>query len=413
MNVRERFLEVMLNFNKHVTPPKWEFGYWGGTVDNWYASGLPKIQYPKIPTEIITSTSSLYTTAWNSAPKEKLPDGYAVLGGSLYWPTQGLGIDHDVKNALNMDKTITQVDVECVFYPRFDVEIIEETEEMQTYIDIDGVKRTFHKTTGVIPTFVEGVIKDRKSWEKVKEERVNLDDVRGRLPSNWSEQVKAYKNRDYVLNLGGYPNGYFGTLAQLMGYEKLFYMYYDDPKLIHDILHTFTEVWIAVYSEVLAEVEIDVFTFWEDISANTGSMVAPKTIKEFMLPYYKRITDFLKSKGVKVIFIDTDGDCVDLIPIFLEGGITGMYPLEASCGVDIVKVRKAFPKLQMMGGIPKYEIKHGKKRTDEILEPVAEVLKTGGYVPFGDHLIPPDIPWEHFKYYREKLNGMLESFSKN
>ena len=43
MNVRERFLEVMLNFDKHVTPPKWEFGYWGGTVDNWYASGLPKI----------------------------------------------------------------------------------------------------------------------------------------------------------------------------------------------------------------------------------------------------------------------------------------------------------------------------------------------------------------------------------
>ncbi|MCP4397307.1 MAG: hypothetical protein GY801_08425 [bacterium] len=413
MNVRERFLEVMLNFNRHVTPPKWEFGYWGGAINSWYASGLPKIREPEIPTETITSTSSLYIPSWNSVPKGHLPEGYAVLGGSLYWPTQGFAVDHDVKHALNMDTTITQVDVECVFHPHFDVEFVDETEEIMTYIDIDGVKRAFHKGTGVIPTFVEGVIKDWNSWEKLKEERLNLNDVKGRLPANWAEQVKAYKDRDYVVNLGGYPNGCFGTLAQLIGYDHLFYLYYDDPKLVHDILSTFTDVWIAVYSEVLAEVEVDVFTFWEDISAGTGSMVAPKTIKEFMLPYYKKITAFLKSNGVDVIFIDTDGDCVDLIPIFLEGGITGMYPLEASCGVDIVKVRKDFPELQMMGGIPKYEIKYGKQRTDEILEPVAEVLKTGGYVPFGDHLIPPDIPWEHFTYYREKLNGMLESFAKN
>ena len=40
MTIRERFLAT-LNFEP-VAPPKWEFGYWGGTINNWYAQGLPR-----------------------------------------------------------------------------------------------------------------------------------------------------------------------------------------------------------------------------------------------------------------------------------------------------------------------------------------------------------------------------------
>ncbi len=131
-----------------------------------------------------------------------------------------------------------------------------------------------------------------------------------------------------------------------------------------------------------------------------------------MLPYYKKFTSFLKSKGVKHIFVDTDGDCFDIIPLFIEGGITGMYPFEASCGMDIIKVRKEFPNLIMMGGIPKSEIALGQKRIDEILEPVKEVLKTGDYIPFADHFIPPEVSWENFNYYRNRLNDLIDNCAR-
>jgi len=132
------------------------------------------------------------------------------------------------------------------------------------------------------------------------------------------------------------------------------------------MLNTFTELWIAVYSEVLAEVEIDAVHIWEDISFGKGPMVSPNIIKEFMLPYYKRFTSFLKSKGIDIILVDTDGNCMDIIPLFIEGGVTGMYPFEVECGIDIVKVRKKFPKLQMMGGIPKLDISLGKKNRSDL-----------------------------------------------
>jgi len=409
MNLRERFLEVMFNFNPNVTPPKWEFGYWGDTINNWYEEGLPRREFPHIPVNITTPTASLYNPCWNSVKGKRLPAGLAVIGGGLYWPTQGFPIDNDVKNELNMDKGQVLVNVNLLFHPMFEIKIFQEDDHYLTYQDLDGVKRKFIKDTGVIPPGIEWVIKDRKSWEKLKDERINLNDIRGRFPSNWNQLLQKYRNRDYPLVLGGYPHGYFGTLAQLMGYEQLFYNYFDDPKLIHDVLETFTDLWIAVYEEVLSDTDVDLFIIWEDISAGTGSMVSPATIQEFMVPYYQRLTGFLKENGVKVIFVDTDGDCFDIIHLFIEGGVTGMYPIEVSCGMDLVKVRRTFPKLQLMGGIPKLEIRHGQNRIDEILEPVCEVLRYGGYIPFGDHLIPPEVHWKEFKYYREKLNNRLDA----
>jgi uroporphyrinogen decarboxylase len=409
MNTRERFREVMENFGPRTSPPKWEFGYWGASYENWYAEGLPRRQPPKPLTKITTSNSSLYIPCWNSLPPGKLPAGFAILAGGLYWPTQGFALDEDVRVALGMDKGQILVNVNLLFHPRFDVRILEETADSLTYVDIDGVKRLFSKSTGVLPSALENPIKDWATWNKLKEERLNLKDIKGRFPAHWPKLLKKYKNRDFPLVLGGYPQGYFGTLAHLMGYEHLFYNYNDEPKLIHDIQKTFTDIWIAVYEEVLAQTDADMAVIWEDISAGTGSMVAPAMIREYMLPYYKRLTGFLKAHGVKTIFVDTDGECTDLIPLFMEGGVTGMYPLEASCGVDIVKVRKMFPTLQMMGGIPKSEILKGTKRIEEILEPVRAVLRSGGYVPFGDHLIPPEIHWSEFRDYRQRLNDLIDS----
>ena len=220
--------------------------------------------------------------------------------------------------------------------------------------------------------------------------------------------VKEYKNRDYPLVLGGYPIGLFGTLAHLLGYENLFYFYYDAPDLIHDILTTFTNLWISIWEEVLSQVNVDCIHLWEDVSSGRGSMISPDIFKQFMTPNYKKLTDFVKNKGVNIILLDTDGDCNELIPMFLEAGITGLYPMEVSAGMDVISARKKYPNLQIMGGIPKSDISIGKKRIDEILKDTEILLKSGGYIPFGDHLIPPEVPWEYFKYYREKLNDLID-----
>jgi len=410
MNLRERFHEVM-KFNTSVHSLKWEFGYWGETIDNWYKQGLPRHNYPFPDPTITTPTSSLYSRAWSSiGSKDLLPKGIAVTGGGLYSPTQGFPLDHDVRQHFGMDHTHRLIDINLLFCPMFDIEILTEDDNRMQYIDLDGVKRVFLKDEATIPTSLEWPIKDEASWEKLKSERLNLKNLKDRFPANWDSLVNEYNQRDYPLAFGGYPQGYFGTLAHLIGYENLFIWYCMKPELIHDILNTFTGIWLAMFEEVISNVEIDLYQIWEDISFGKGSMISTDAVREFLLPYIKRMTDFMKSKKIEVILLDTDGDCNELIPLFMEAGVTGMYPFETHTGMDIVKVRKKYPGLQMMGGISKSQIQFGKARIDEILEPVDSVLQTGGYIPFGDHLIPPDVDFENFSYYRNKLNRMINAY---
>ena len=424
MNAREKFLGVM-NFDPAARAPRWEFAYWGATIKRWYAEGLPERNYPAIPTRIETVSSSVYTTAYTHEWRKSrnlfeitygerqrmipLPDGMAVWGGALYWPSQGFPLDTDVAEAFRFDKSTALAHVEQLFHPRFEPQILREDEKFLDYVDIDGVTRRYQKHEGVIPTAMGWPIKDRKSWLEIKHERLRLDTVTQRFPPHWPDLVREYRSRDYPLSLGGYPLGFFGLPAHLMGYMNLFYSYYDQPELIKDMLQHLTTLWIAIWEEVLAYVDVDMVHIFEDVSAAKGSMVSPDVFKEFMAPYYRQIADFLKGKGVNVLLVDTDGNCEALIPHFLAAGVTGLYPMEVSARMDVVAARKKYPRLQMMGGIPKRDIALGKQRIDKFLEDVAFLLRQGGYIPFADHSVPPEVPWEHFKYYRTRLNELIDA----
>ena len=39
---------------------------------------------------------------------------------------------------------------------------------------------------------------------------------------------------------------------------------------------------------------------------------------------------------------------------------------------------------------------------------IPPMLKKGGFIPYIDHHVPPDISLENFIYYRKKLQGLIE-----
>ncbi|MCL5072826.1 MAG: hypothetical protein M1308_18310, partial [Actinobacteria bacterium] len=207
--------------------------------------------------------------------------------------------------------------------------------------------------------------------------------------------------------LGG-PVGFFGSLRSLLGEVNLFLTYYDNPKLIHEINSYLTNFWIKIFEKTLGKFNFDAFKFWEDMAFKNGSMISEDLFREFMMPYYKNLINHLKNFGLKHFIVDSDGNCNKLIPLWIECGITGILPTEVQADMDVVKLRRNFPKLQIFGGIDKKALSKDKKHIDEELQKVEYILKLGGYVPYVDHLVPPDVPWENYKYYRNKLNNILD-----
>ena len=175
-----------------------------------------------------------------------------------------------------------------------------------------------------------------------------------------------------------------------MGYEETFVKYYDDPGLIHDIISTLTEVWIAIYEEVLSSTDIDHVQIWEDISAGTGSMVSPeKSSGEFMIPDVQEIHLVSPGSGSGPDIRRHRWRLLRPHPPVL-GRRDDRYVPDGSELRDGHRPGQAdFPDLIIMGGIQKSELVFGKKRIDEVAGTGEAVLKTGGYIPFCDHFIPP------------------------
>lgn len=387
MNTRERFLSVMA-FEPGVRTLLWEWGYWGGAIERWYEEGLP----------------------YKHGLAEPAAYGDTVAGPGAAWRSGVLNIQDapDVAEAVGLDKGRETIPLQNFVYPFFEEEILEEDEETVTFRNQYGGITRKRKDAGSVPHEIAWPVTNREDWEQLKAERFQVR-IEERLPANWPELVAAYKDRDYPLSIASGYCGYFGAPRTLMGDVNLFYAYYDQPDLIHDMLDFLTDFWIEIYGKVLEDVgEVESAEFWEDMCYKNGPMISPALFREFMMPYYKRLIGFLREHGVRHFCVDTDGDCTTLIPLFLECGMTGMLPFEVQAGMDIVKVRRDYPQLQIYGGLDKRAFAQGKEAIDAELDyKLPPLLQQGGYIPFADHLIPPDISWENFRYYRKRVAELV------
>jgi len=111
---------------------------------------------------------------------------------------------------------------------------------------------------------------------------------------------------------------------------------------------------------------------------------------------------------VDLYLVDCDGVIDALVPMWLEAGVNVMFPMEiGSWNTDPLELRKKFGKdLLILGGIDKSQLALGPEAIDAELERRRPLMVQGGFVPMPDHLIPPDVSLENYKYYLEKLSEM-------
>jgi uroporphyrinogen decarboxylase len=391
MNTGDIYLSI-LNFEECERCINWEFSYWGGALNRWYKEGLPK----------------------KYGLEREVGFGETVCGPGLHYPLISIGaghnilVDKDVAEYFDFDESIMSFPINHWIYPKFDLTVMEEDELNMKLLDVDGISKKIKKDGSSMPYFFEWPVKDGKSWEKIKEERFQFN-YEERLDKNFKDYEILLMERKVPINLFGDPVGFYGSIRFLVGELNLLYMYYDNPKLVKSILSFLTDFWIHVAEEILSRYEIKVASFWEDMSGKNGPLVGPNIFKEFMSPCYKRIIDFLKARGVQHFIVDTDGNVNTLIPLFLETGMTGMLPFERQAGNDLIEIRKKYPELQMMGGFDKNTLAYGKKEIDSELVIIKKMIKSGGFIPYCDHLVPPNVSWENYKYFRERLKEIIYS----
>ena len=130
--------------------------------------------------------------------------------------------------------------------------------------------------------------------------------------------------------------------------------------------------------------------------------------RKFMLPRYRKVIDFGRSRGVKFFALDSDGQIDPLIPVWMDAGIDILYPFEVQAGMDVLAVRRKFGKsLRIWGGVDKRALAGDRAAIDAELRRVAPLIQDGGYVPMLDHSAPPDISYKNYCYFMNQLPQYL------
>ena len=322
------------------------------------------------------------------------------------WREEGLEKDKDWSEDFGFDPGIEIVKVNFGYSPAFEYKQIEDKGDTIIVRDTLGILMEIRKHGSSIPRFIDYPVKTAADWEQIKKARLKPEDP-DRFPANWTELVKQYNEGDKIIQLGVYPYGLFGTLRDMMGVEEFLVSFYEQPELIHDMMDYLTDFWLSIYEKVCKDVKVDAIHMWEDMSGKTGSLISPKMVREFMMPNYKKIKAFADANKIPIFSLDTDGDCSELVPLFMESGINLIFPFEVAAGSDINVYRKKYPNLCIMGGIDKQEIAKGRQAIDRELERIKGMFDYSGYIAALDHLPHPQISWDDFQYFVNHLKKII------
>lgn len=202
-------------------------------------------------------------------------------------------------------------------------------------------------------------------------------------------------------------DGFFWLPRKLFGIENHLFAFYDYPGIMHDINKRNAEWIIKVVDEICTYCTPEFMTFAEDMSYNHGMMIGKDLYDEFMLPYYKEVIPYIKSKGIKVI-IDSDGDIAEGSKWFDEAGIEGILPLERQAGVDLLELRKMNPEQLYIGHFDKMVMGKGEGALRTEFERLMPVVKQGGFIISCDHQTPPNVSLDDYKLYIQLLREYTE-----
>lgn len=311
----------------------------------------------------------------------------------------------DPCQALGFEPAFIEPKVHLGLYPEFEPVILSETADMVVCRNRQGITLRNRRDGASMPEFLDYPVKTPADWAHLKHERLRVGD-----PARIGEDLVAFRDRasaqGLAVQVGRFPYGVFGTARDLLGVEALLMGFYDFPEMIHDMMSHLTNLWLDVMARVASVVRIDHIHIWEDMSGRQGSLISPAMVEAFMMPCYDRIAAFARAHGVRLMSVDTDGDCHALVPMMMRHGVNLFFPFEVQAGNDIRAYRTRYPELAIMGGLDKRALAQARPALVREVETAAWMLSRGRYAPGFDHLIPPDVPWENYRFAAEAIRNL-------
>lgn len=217
------------------------------------------------------------------------------------------------------------------------------------------------------------------------------------------ERVKyLYSETDYAIVAAGAVGGVMETCNWMRGFDQFPIDLMVNKKMAHALLEKLTGYYIKLMDAFLSIVGpyIQIVEMADDIGGQSNLLISPELYREMILPYYKRLLDFVKTKTSAKIFHHSCGSVGKGAGLLIEAGVDILNSLQPRAeGMDSNYLKDNFgDRLSFHGGIDIQEVLPKGLVQDvenEVKRRIAIYAPSGGYILCAAHDIQSDVPPEN------------------
>ena len=308
------------------------------------------------------------------------------------WHREGMPQDVSFVDFFGLDHV---VGIHSDNSPRYEVKLIEETEEYTIRTNAWGATLKNWKHAASTPDFLDFTITDRRTWREARKrmaptpDRIDWDSLKQDYP--------VWRERGYWVEAGLWF-GFDVTHAWAVGTERLLMAMATDPEWCRDMFDHFLDVGLTLLDMVWqAGYEFDCVRWPDDMGYKHRTFFSLDMYRDLLKPVQKRAVDWAHAKGVKTR-LHSCGNITSFVPDLVEIGIDALNPIEVKAGMDPIQLKRNHGRdLVLHGGInAMLWDRPGAIRSQ--MERLVPVLKeSGGYIFSSDHSVPSSVSLEDFR----------------
>jgi len=283
-------------------------------------------------------------------------------------------------------------------------------------LDHDGIWLPFGGFSGYEPTYLsENVYTDEWGTTYEKNEAswpidAPIDypiktraDLAGYTPPDPTQagreaEIIAARNMDNddIALLAG-VQGPLTTAWLLMGYEAISYALYDDPELVSEVFKISNDFFKEAARR---SVQAGCVACWvsEDLGSSSGGFFNQDHYRQYMLPPFVEIVDYVADLGVPVL-MHSCGCITQYLDDIAQTKVAAIHPLQRTAGMDLRIVKEQYgERFCIIGNIDSSRTLPDGTPDDvaaEVREAIDIAAPGGGYILASDHSLHDGIPVEN------------------
>jgi uroporphyrinogen decarboxylase len=187
-------------------------------------------------------------------------------------------------------------------------------------------------------------------------------------------------------------------INNLFGYENLSYLLYDNPELVKAVFDKIGKLIYGYYQSVIGLDKLAGFFQGEDMGFKTGTLIAPKFLREYILPWHKKFAQLAHEHDL-IYILHSCGNLESIMEDLIEDvNIDAKHSFEDSI-MPVTQFKKKYgDRIAVLGGVDVDKMCRldEPELRDYVRNIVGECIPGGGYALGSGNSITNYIPLRNY-----------------